>query len=146
MDIDTAFLNDRRRRGVAVEFMAESGIRHFEELDVVENLARVAVDAQDEEFLAVRTGRRQPDLIAPHDWRRPALVMDGRLPDDVLFLAPGDRQAGGVGMAIAVRAVKRGQFSPAAAPAARQAERSKIRRLRMGYLKCIVDEGGLAVG
>src|SRR5262249_54208395 len=67
------------------------------------HLARRAIDAGGEHLVAVFGGRRQPDLVAPDDRRRPAAVVDGGLPDDVLALAPPDGELLRVGVAVTGR-------------------------------------------
>ena len=111
MNVDAALLDGGRRRGVAV--LAQrvvGGVLLFllVELDVVNNCTHFAIHTDGEELRAVVLGRGHPDLIAPDDRRRPALVMDGRLPDDVLRLAPRQRQTDGVGMAVVVGAAEQG--------------------------------------
>ena len=46
--------------------------------------------------LSIVDDRGQEDLVTPHDRCRPAQSLHGGLPGDVLGLAPGQRQTGGV--------------------------------------------------
>src|SRR5262249_32655551 len=101
--IDPACFDGGGRRGVAVEGMAERGVGHVEDLDIVDDLASIAMHAQGKEFLAVRSRRGQPDLVAPDHRRRPALAVNGRLPANVLCLAPMERQTGGLGVTVSCR-------------------------------------------
>ena len=100
MNVDAAFLNGRGRRGVAVGLIAKRiGFRHVENFEIEAILARLPVHANGKHLRTVGFGGGHPNLIAPNDRRRPSLVVNGGFPNDVLFFAPGDRQADGVGVA-----------------------------------------------
>src|SRR5437867_1033966 len=102
-NINTARFNDRRRRGVAVELMAELGLLDLENLLVAQNLAGAAIDANDEQFAPVFRGCSEPDLVARNYGRGPCSAVNWRLPLNVLRFAPGQRQIAGVGAAVTVR-------------------------------------------
>ena len=92
--IDAARLDDRCRRRIGVERVRELRRRDLEELQVEQDLARVAVERHGEELAAILGRGRHPDLAAQDDGRRPGAAVDGRLPADVLAFAPGQRQIG----------------------------------------------------
>src|SRR5438552_4991061 len=76
MDVEPAFLDHRRRAGVAVIRMAICRSRVGEQLHVMDDFSRLPVHADSEEFLAVSAGSGHPNLIAPDNGRRPALVVN----------------------------------------------------------------------
>src|SRR5205814_9754839 len=59
VDVDPALLDRGRRRGVAVERVAEGRLLDVEDLAVVDNLAAAAVDADGEQLGAVGPRGRQ---------------------------------------------------------------------------------------
>src|SRR5207302_1058522 len=78
-----------------------------EDLQVVNDPAAVPVHADGGQLLAVLGGRGHPDLVAPDDWRRPALAVDRRLPAHVLGLRPAQRR-GRRGVAVGGQAAEGG--------------------------------------
>ena len=58
--------------------------------------------------MAIVESVREPDLAIGDDGGGPAFAGDGGLPLDVLFFAPLERQALGVGVAILLRAAELG--------------------------------------
>src|SRR5205823_2132123 len=108
VQVDPPGLDDRRGRGIAVERNAEGQLLDVEQLDVVQDLAGIAIDADAEELLAVLAGGGHPDLFVPDDRRGPALVVNGSLPDDVLLLAPLQRKVVGAALPVAVGATEGG--------------------------------------
>ena len=73
-------LDDRRGRRVAVKLVAELRLFDIEDFLVAQNLPALAVQAHDEQFATVLRRRRQPDLIAEDDGRRPGPSVNRRLP------------------------------------------------------------------
>src|SRR5262249_8055253 len=69
MDVEPAFFDHRRRAGVAVIWMTIRRLRVGENLDVVDDIPRVAIDTYREELLAVGASGGHPNLIAPDDGR-----------------------------------------------------------------------------
>jgi hypothetical protein len=104
MNVDAAFFNRRRGRGVTVRLVIE-WIRAFyvEKFEIVLNRASFAVHADGEHLRPVGLGGGHPNLVAPNHRRRPALVVNSRLPNDVLLFAPGHGEAGRVGVTIFMR-------------------------------------------
>src|SRR5262249_43852608 len=86
-----------------VIWMTIRRLRVGENLDVVDDIPRVAIDTYREELLAVGASGGHPNLIAPDDGRRPALVVYGGLPANVFRLAPAHRQRLGGRNAVAGR-------------------------------------------
>src|SRR4051812_20416572 len=91
--IDAAFLNRRGGGRVAVELVAKLRRGDAEEDVVAQDLPRFFVYAHDTEFGAFFIGRRDPDLRAPDDRRRPRLPVNWRLPLHLLAVAELYRQA-----------------------------------------------------
>ena len=75
-DIDAAFLDHRRGRGVGVERVAELGLGDAEENGVAENRAGVLINADDGELLAIHGRGREPDLVFPNHGRGPGLAVN----------------------------------------------------------------------
>ena len=103
-DVNAARLDDRRGRAVGVELVGELRLLDGEELEVVNDLAGVAVHADGEQIPAILGGGVEPDLIPPDDGRRPGASVNGRLPLHVVCLAPGQGQTFRGGMSVAIRA------------------------------------------
>ena len=101
--INAARFYDRRRRGVTVELMTELRLLDLEDPLVPQNPAGAAIHAKNEQAAPVFGRRREPDLVAQNDGRRPCLAVDRRLPLHVFRFTPGQRQIAGVGPAVAVR-------------------------------------------
>src|SRR5690349_6475814 len=106
MSVEPPFLDDRGWRGIGISLLNSLRLGDLEELDVVNDLARVRVDRDGIILMPVVRGGGHPDEILPDDGRRPTAIVDGCLPDDMLGLAPGKRQANGVRAAIPPRPTK----------------------------------------
>ena len=92
MGVDAARFDRRRGRRIAVHHGDMFRIGRVEDLDLMDDLARFAVDADGEHFRTVGRGGGEPDLLVPNHRGRPAAFGNRRLPSDVFRLAPGDRQ------------------------------------------------------
>ena len=93
MDVNAIGLNDRRGRGIAVEFVR--GLRSCHVNNFLSNLILpvVQVDAHYVQLFAIGCSGRQPDLIAQYDRAAPAFVVDGDFPAEIFLFAEGDRQS-----------------------------------------------------
>src|SRR6516165_10388477 len=76
VDIDAPLFDGRRRRGVAVVRNAVGRLGIVKDLDIANDFAGAAIDANSEPLFAVRRRRRQPHLIAPDHGGGPALAVD----------------------------------------------------------------------
>ena len=72
----------------------------------MDDLPRVAVNANRVQLDSVCRARGHPDLISPNHGRRVAFVVDRRFPRDVFFFAPGERQLLTRRVTITVRAAE----------------------------------------
>ena len=128
MAVEAAVREDRRGRGVGIEAVDRLRFVDDEQFDVVEQAARVAIEAEGMEahraghaqriggvlpghplrlFLGgnrALDGGGQPDLVPLDHGRRPAAAGQGGFPGDVLRFAPLDGQVvRGLGVALARR-------------------------------------------
>src|SRR5688572_4201686 len=69
--IDTPFLDHRRGRGIGIECVAELRLGIIEELQILDDLPALFIDAHGIEFLATLRGSRQPNLVSVDNRRRP---------------------------------------------------------------------------
>ena len=106
VNVHTPVLEDRAGRGVAVEGVLEARRGHVKNHDVMHEPAGLAIHADGAQRSARLGGRRHPDLLAEDHRRRPAGARDRRRPADVIGFTPDQRQAGGVGMSLAIRSAK----------------------------------------
>ena len=122
--VESPVLDERRRAGVGVERMAVLRIALAAELEIVDDPAGVAIDADGEEVdLPDRVGgrvalakrlrvalhfirRRDPHQLAEDDRGGVATAVDGRFPDDVFGFAPARDEVLGVRTAICGRTAK----------------------------------------
>jgi hypothetical protein len=70
------------------------------------NLAALEVNAHGEQFRAVLASCCQPDLVAPNHRRGPPLVVNRRLPSDILGLAELGEESGLDGCSVSMGATK----------------------------------------
>ena len=140
--VDAARLDDGRRRRVGVEGVRVLGRGDLEQLQVVTGSCPQSRSSADrEELAAILGGRRDPDLIAQNDGRRPGAAVNRRLPPDVLALAPRQRQIG-------ARRVARSRQDRGTAATARAASRNEAAawtgRVRAGACAFSREPSGLA--
>ena len=88
------------------------------DFDVVEELARLSLDADRAERLAFLGGCGHPDLVAGDDRRRPAFTWNRSLPDDGFGFTPSQGNALGIGVPLPVGAT---ELRPVGVQASREA-------------------------
>ena len=108
MHPNPAFFDHRSGRSVAGDAGNVVGIFGVEDLQVMHDLAALAIDAHGKHLMPVGRGRGHPDLVGPDHGRGPAAIVDRGFPDDVLGIAPADGQACRVRMSVAAGPAKLG--------------------------------------
>ena len=87
-----ALLDDRRGRRVRVVARDSLRLGDIEQMQIMQHLAGVFIDAKAEELLPILRRRGQPYLFTVNHRRGISPIMNRRLPRDILGLRPFDRQ------------------------------------------------------